>query len=400
MGPESCSPPRWARRTADGLLAVVAASLPLSTTGMEAGVMGLGALSVAAVAGRWGVVRRTPLDRVLALFYATLALSTLASGHPLQAVGWRRLWVVLAYFTVFWWLPDRARAARFVRVVVAAALLSAAYGILQHYTGADWYRSLLGRRTAVRVREPGATGYAVVGFFRNYLTYAHTMLFPLGWAGALALRGAPLGVVTAPLVVVAIAFSTARGAWLAALGGVGALLLTAGGRGAGRILAGFVVAAALAFVLTPDLRAQAAHMFALGGENAGRVAIYRANLDIVRAHPGLGLGFGRYQRAAKPYYAPYPDADRRSHAHSNYLHIAAEAGLVGLAAFALLYATVLVRGWSAVSAGGPDAWVAAGAWVGVVAFLIGGLTQYTFGDSEVALTMWATVAVLMRCREG
>src|SRR5262249_44703296 len=153
----------------------------------------------------------------------------------------------------------------------------------------DWYRSLLGRRTAVRPREAGGAGYAVVGFFRNYLTYAHTMIFPLTWAGALALRGAPLGLVAAPLVVVAIAFSTARGAWLAALGAAGALLLVARERRAARLIAGLAAAAAVAFVLTPDLRAQAAHMFATGGSNAGRMAIYRANLDIVRLHPMLGL---------------------------------------------------------------------------------------------------------------
>jgi O-antigen ligase len=82
--------------------------------------------------------------------------------------------------------------------------------------------------------------------------------------------------------------------------------------------------------------------------NAGRLGIYKANLDIVRDHPVFGLGFGRYQRAARPYYDRHPDADRRSHAHNNFLQIAAEAGLVGLAAFTLLFATMLRFGIEAV----------------------------------------------------
>jgi O-antigen ligase len=389
------------RRTADGLLAFTAAALSLSTTGMQAGVVALGVLALLARLAGWRVMRRTPLDGVLLLFFGTLALSTLASGHPLQAVGWARVWVVLAYFAVFWWLRDAAHAARLVRVVVAAGALVAAYGILQHFTGADWYRAALGRETVVRPRVSGGSGYAVVGFFRNYLTFAHTMLFPLLWGAALALRGALLGWVAVPLLVAAILFSSARGVWLAGLAGGTALLLASGSRRRLRLALAATAVAGVLFALVPDLRAQAASIFTTRGENAARVGIYRANLDIVRARPALGLGFGRYAKAARPFYAAHPTADRRSHAHNDYLQIATEAGLAGLGAFALLYVAALRRGWRALT-DAPDAgaWAAAaGAWTGLVAFLVGGLTQYNFGDNEVALTMWVALAVLMRCRE-
>ena len=374
----AATPPPLARRAADVLLVVTAASVPLSTTGEEAGVIALAALTLVALLARWVVVRRTPLDGVLAILGVTLVASTLASGHPLQATGWLGRWVVLAYFVVFWWLRDTHQVVRLVCVMVAAGAVAAAYGIFQHFTGADWYRAALGRPTFVHPRAAGSQGYAVVAFFRNYLTFAHAMLFPLAWAAALAVRGAVLGIVAAPLLVVAIVFSTARGA-----------------------LAALTVAGCLAFALAPDLRAQASGMFATGGENAGRIGIYRANLDIVRERPLFGLGFGRYQHAASPYYAAHPEADRRSHAHNDYLQIAAEAGLVALAAFSLLYATALRKGWVAIK-GAPaaDVWaVAAGAWISILGFLVGGLTQYNFGDSEVAVPMWIALAVLMRCTE-
>jgi O-antigen ligase len=200
-------------------------------------------------------------------------------------------------------------------------------------------------------------------------------------------------------IVLAIVFSTARGAWLGALGIAVALAWIAGARRARLPLAALGVAALAAFLLRADLRAQVGNMFALGGANAPRVEIYRTNLDIIHDHPVLGLGFGRYQSAAKPYYAKHPGADRHSHAHNNYLHVAAEAGLLGLAAFALLYCTALWVGWGAIEQA-PDraTWAtAAGAWAGIIGFSIGGLTQYTFGDSEVAIAMWVAMALLMRC---
>jgi putative inorganic carbon (HCO3(-)) transporter len=396
-------PPPRVRRLADALLVFTAVSVPLSTTGMQAGVVALAGLTLFAAARGWAVVRRTPLDGVLALFIGSLALSTLASGHVGQSTGWGGQWVVVAYFVVFWWLRDAAHAARVTQAVVVAATVVAAYGVLQHFTGADWYRAALGRRTFVRPREIGADGYAVVGFFRNYLTFAHTMLFPLAWAGASAVRGNALGLVATPLILAAILFSTARGALLATVAAGAALLFVARGRALRQRLAGVGAAAACAaFLLAPDLAPRAAHMFHPGGENSGRIEIYRANLDIVHAYPVFGLGFGRYRAAARPYYEAHPAADRRSHAHSNYLQLAAEAGLLGLAAFGLLYAVALRHGWRAIAnAADERVWAsAAGAWAGVLAFLVGGVTQYSFGDSEVALAMWLALGVAMRCADG
>ena len=394
----------WARRAADALLAFTVISIPLSTSGMQIGVVGLAILAAAAAVGRWGIVGRTPLDGALALLFGVLVVSTLASGDPLRAGGWARLWIVVTYPAVFWWLRDRAHAVRLARLLVATGGLVAAYGIVQHVTGIDVYRAALGRETAVLPRGPGHSGYAVVGFFSNYLTFAHMMVFPLGFAGALALCADRLGLLAAPAIAAVLILSTARGAWLAALAVAAALLLVGRPRRALPALAAAVAAVALAFALRPDLRDHATSMFLPGGENSGRVGIYRANFEIIHDHPVLGLGFGRYKHAAKPYYDRHPEADRRSHAHSNYLQIAAEAGLVGLAAFAFVWAQTLRLGWEALAlprgALPPDVWsTVAGAWVGIVGFLVGGITQYTFGDNEVALTMWVTVAILLRCRE-
>jgi O-antigen ligase len=397
------APPPAIRRLADALLAFTAASTPLSISGMEIGVGGLGLLALLGVARGWNVIRRTPLDGVLALFYGVCALSTVASGHPLQAAaGWLRpLWMQSAYFAIYWWLRDREHARRIALVVVAAGAVAGAYGVLQHFAGVDWYRAALGRVTRVRPRIPGAEGYAVVGFFANYLTYAHAMIFPLAWAAAFAVRGMFVAMVSAALLVLAVVFSTARGVWIGGTAGGVLLGVLEGGRRGMALLAAGAAVAALAVVVSPGLREQAAPLFTLGGANAGRTAIYRANLEIIHDRPLLGVGFGRYKVASAPYYDRFPEADRRSHAHSNVLQVAAESGLVGLAAFCLLFATILRRGFEAVAAA-TDAgrWAtAAGAWVGVATFFLAGLTQYSFGDAEVVISMWLAAAVLMRCAD-
>lgn len=389
-------PASWLRRAADACLAFTACSISLSTSGTQ---IGAGALLVLAlVAGATGapVVRRTPLDAVLGILAGAFALSTIATGSPFTAPGWSRVWIVVTYFGVFWWIDGTERAVRFTRWLVGAACVVAVYAVVQHYTGADWYRELLGRPRAIYPRIAGAEGYAAAGFFSNYLTFGHVLLLPLGFALASPVRAVRL--VGVPLIALAIVFSTARGAWLAALAMT--LVLVAARRGAlGRLAVLGAVAAAAALV-SPGFRDQIVPSLTTARMNAGRVAIYAANLDIVGDRPVFGLGFGRYRKAARPWYERHPTADRRSHAHNNFLQVAAEAGLVGLAAFTLLFATILRFGIETVRGcrdpvGGATA---LGATLGIVGFLVGGLTQYSFGDNEVAAAMWATTAVLMRLR--
>jgi hypothetical protein len=386
------------RRAADACLVWTAWSIPLSTTGME---LGIGALVVLAVVASWQgtpVVRRTPLDVVLAAMFAAFAASTLASGHPFGAPGFFRPWVVVGYFGIFWWLEDERAALRFVGHLLAAATFVALYGVVQHYTGIDVYRAALGRRRQVHPRIEGARGFASVGFFRNYLTYAHVLLLPLGFA--LASRQRWVRLVTVPLLGLALVCSTARGAWIAAIVMGTALAMVT--RGAGRRLLAVVALAAAVFLVSPGLREQVIPALTNADTNAGRIAIFAANLDIVADHPVFGLGFGRYQKVARPYYDRHPTADRRSHAHNNFLQVAAEAGLVGLAFFTLVLATALRFGADAVARARDPAVRAAavGGCLALIGFIVGGLTQYSFGDGEVVIAMWATTAVLMRLREG
>jgi O-antigen ligase len=389
---------RRLRQAANACLALTAWSIPLSTSGMQIGGAGLALLALVAWWRGTPVLRRTPLDGVLALMFVVFAISTLASGRPLQADGWGRMWVVVVYFGAYAWFADAESAVRFARWLVLAAALVAVYGIVQHFTGIDWYRALLGRRSFVHPRIVGAHGFAAVGFFRNYLTYAHVLVIALGFALASPQRWVRIAVV--PLLALAILFSTARGAWVAALV-MGAALAAAGRRGFGR-LAAIAAIVAVAWLASPGFREQALPGLTQAETNAGRLAIYAANLDIVAEHPVLGLGFGRYQRVSGPYYDRHPEADRRSHAHNNFLQIAAESGLLGLAAFVLVFATALRYGIETVrrTTDPPRHATALGACLALVGFLVGGLTQYTFGDAEVAIAMWATLAVLMRLRDA
>ena len=132
--------------------------------------------------------------------------------------------------------------------------------------------------------------------------------------------------------------------------------------------------------------------------NTGRSQIWLANMDMIKERPLTGWGFGNYRQFREAFYQRYPDADTDAHAHNNFLQMWVDAGLIGLVAFLFLVGSIIVMGWRAYARqrAEPLKSLTLGCWLGLVGFLIGGLTQYNWGDAEVALVWWAIVGLMMR----
>ena len=70
-----------------------------------------------------------------------------------------------------------------------------------------------------------------------------------------------------------------------------------------------------------------------------RLAHWQAAVEMIRAHPWLGIGFGNYA-AAYPAYALIRWPNPLGHAHNIYLNMAAETGLIGLLLYLLLWIVI------------------------------------------------------------
>lgn len=353
---------------------------------------------------------RTPLDRPLLLFLGTLLLSTLFSPDILTSLSrYRRLWLLGAFFVTYRLMEKPREAERLVSLVVAVAALVAAYGIVQHFTGIDLARQLLGKEPNLDPFWFGRQeGFRTKGLHPSGITYAHNLLFPLTFVSAL---------LSAPglrwrrwltllggwgLMVFALLFSLTRGVWVA----YAAVLLLLGVIRGWRTLLGAAMGGVVLglFLLGAGsgVRERAASAFDLR-ENLGRSHIWQANLDMIKERPLLGWGYGNYKKFRDPYYQRYPEADTTAHAHNNFLQIGVEGGLLGLGAFVYLFWVILREGWQAYrllpAAAEPLRSIMLGGVLGIVGFLLGGLTQYNFGDAEVVILLWATAGVAMRVGE-
>jgi hypothetical protein len=192
-------------------------------------------------------------------------------------------------------------------------------------------------------------------------------------------RYAQIMLVLLPLAVWAIRTESRKVLRLAAAGCAGLILcgqLLSFSRGAvvalvvlmvAMVVSGFIrlrhfVAVALAFValiavVAPDLILRVQSIEKAGtatsqtdtqADNAtrGRVTIQLAALHVIRDHPLIGVGPGEFFNTYSKQYANALDLDfqqSRRRAHNLYLEIAADTGIVGLAAFLSILAVTMVQ---------------------------------------------------------
>ncbi len=276
--------------------------------------------------------------------------------------------------------------------VVAGWTGSVALGLVQHLIRWEVPLPRLLRLPVGRVHEvfgPEAQPrFAAGGFFFHRLRFAHGAVALLGPSLAASVQAVSprrrwLGAWMALLCAVAVYLSYARAALgaVALLGAAAAVGLSRGWtRRAGLAGVGLLL---LAVALAPGwrLRLTEAGKNVLDGERAVARA---AGWDIVQRHPVLGVGFGNYHAAA---LARSPDTGLPQQlardAHTLWLTVWAETGVVGVALW-LAWQALLARAlWQRARAG---VWLAAGALLSWGAFQALALVHYLPFHSSVHLT--------------
>jgi hypothetical protein len=349
----------------------------------------------------------TPLDRPLLGFLAVLLIAALFCPSVFSSlIGLRKLWLVGAFFVVYHLLVSPREAWRLISLSVLVAVGIGVYSIIQHYTGIDLDNSLRGKAPNLTPFWFGREeGFRAQALFPSGITYAHNLVFPLTivtvWLAepSATWQKRLLLFVGWGCLVFALLFSLTRGVWLAYLFVLGLLAVVKGGRTALGVAVGVVLLGVALLVSNPGVRERAAQMFDLD-VNLPRSQIWLANIDMIKERPVLGWGYGNYKRFRNAYYQRRPQANTTAHAHNNFLQMGVDIGLVGLAAFLWLFWSILIRGWRAYRRLPSEAehlhTVALGGTLSIVGFLVGGLTQYNFGDAEVVIVMWAMAGLLMR----
>lgn len=287
-----------------------------------------------------------PLFKPWMFFLGACLLAAIAAYYPMKGLaGFKSDFNRFLCFTVLMLTVRRAHLPRLDTAFTAAAALAAIVGIYQAgssiLAGDAEIRRAAGFMNAIRYSE--LMGIALV------LAASRLVFFENDSRGKRIFYG-----LTALACVAALILSQTRGAYLGAAAGMAALFYFAKGRRI-RVLAMAAAVFAIGAVLagfTPGARDRLAAMInrnpaEMTANNPStainiRLKLWSLGLDIVKAHPLVGVGPDNIKRVFKKFHpGPIGDEDVWGSLHNLYLHQAAERGLIGLAALLTLFGTML-----------------------------------------------------------
>jgi O-antigen ligase len=300
------------------------------------------------------------------LVYAVFTLvATVFSADPRVSVADDKQLLLFLVVPAVYEIARGARARTVVHVLITVGAASAAFGIIQY--GILHYNNL-------GQRPQGAMGH--------YMTYSGLLMMVATAASARLLfekRDRVWPALVMPALLVALALTFTRSAWVGASVGIAALLLMKDFRLVG--LVPVILAIGIA-VAPPQVTQRFYSMFNLKDPTSrDRVAMVREGLRMIDADPLTGMGPNMVEREYIRFRDPEAVERVNPHLHNVPLQIAAERGLPALAAWLWFVGSAAAGLWPLLR-NGRHRFLAAGGLGAVAAMLAAGLFEHNFGDSE------------------
>jgi O-antigen ligase len=371
------------------LTAASAASSLVSIVAMET-LLGV------AVAGwilLWVLKRPVPLRwpsyfLPLTAFMATTLLSLAFSPAP--AIGEHQIGKFILFpmgLLAAAFVTNESRAENAYKLLLGVAVVSAVTAIVQFGVSEAAFL-----RTGDIGDDPTLLN-RITGPLGHWMTFSGVEL--LVWCAAIPaiaiLRRK--GIVAISVITIAIVLSNTRGVWLGAAAGFAFVAMALPRRVVATVLLPVIVVGLLA---SPLIYRRVRMSFDSGlATNYSRMAYLSVGAQMIKDHPLLGVGPERVHDEFPKYYK---GTDLKNfyygHLHNNFLQIGAERGLLCLAAFVWLLVELyrsLLRFFK--RSDEDSKWPILGSLAALTGFVVSGLNEYNFGDSEVLVLLLFIVSV-------
>lgn len=348
--------------------------------------------------------KENPFAGQLKLFYSAIGLyifwlfiSSLFCETPIESlIILKEEWLFFAIpIGIYLFQKESFRKKIFISFVAAVCLVSI-YGIVQHFTGIYWFK-----KTAPY--EAFDFGYMVKGFFPHRLTFGNyfavVSMFLLGYLVTSWKELKPawriILSINVALAVIVTLFSYSYGPILALIGTVIIYGFIAQRKQLIYILAIVICIAAVSLSVNPAMRERISNRIQKGvniENEASRFYIWDNALTMIKQNPIFGVGQGNFYSQFEKNMQGHRI---HTHAHNDFLHIAATAGIPGFIFFSAIWVilfrlifiglrkNLLISKYKNFMIGGL---------LGAIAFLITSLTEATFADEEVRqmlMLIWA-----------
>lgn len=337
---------------------------------------------------------RNPLNIPIAAFLVAAAIGVIMAvdfKHSLK--GYMTLGWMSIFFLFVNNVKDETQFKRLIRILILITTIAGAYAIFQHFTRIDFF----GNVTYLRKSLARSTGFFnSPQTFGNYILLLLPVVFGLSFYSNTRREKRWLQL-SSLIILTAIIFSYTRGVWLGVIGGlIFMAILRSKKLLFALVTAIIVVSMFLVFLPSSRVTQRVVRTFKSERPVGDRIYFWQGSLRIIRDYPITGLGWEGFGIV----YREYKPAEGRQlvcHAHNNFIDMAVDSGLLGLGIFIWLLITIYKVGFHIFKEleQGYFKGIAWGFLGSFTAFLIAGLSQYNFGDSEVVMLFYFLLAMVM-----
>lgn len=376
------------------------ATAPVSIAAAQTGlVIFLGFSLLTASRERLSDLARLPLFWAWIAYLATQWIAVFHGGDIMANVASvaENEWLSLAFPVLFLNSLDFKRLRRGWTVFVGVAVVMGFYGIYQHFSGWDPINRVMIASMGSFHRAEGTLAF--------YLTYGAVQLIAMVVALSQASedridkRSRTLWYLASLVLFLSVLATYGRSLWIGMVPVLIWWFVTLQSRWRVIVGSGALLAMLIGSILIPELPERAASIGSAYA-NETRINLFRTAWRMIEAKPVFGHGIGGYTRDFEE-YAPAYAYETKCHPHDDSLLVWVESGIIGLAAFWLMWAAFFQLVWRGIRgmARAPDPerhWmIRAGVW-GVMALLIAGFFQCYYIDAEVSEIFWVLLAVTAR----
>ncbi len=328
-------------------------------------------------------VAATPLDWFFLAYVIAELLATAFSVRPLQSLEFsKRLLLIGIVYLFASTVTTREGVMRLVAVLLGSAAVVGVLGVVK-----------------LIFADPQET--VRLGIFQFYMTTSGVMMIAtLMFVPFIVHPGTPLRVRLLMLagiapVVVSLYATVTRGAYLAAAAGVVFIAVVRNRR----LLLPFLLILVLTFLFAPPYVAgRISSIVDLHHpDNASRLMLWTTGLRMFLDYPLFGIGDIDMHELYLRYMDP-GDPAQHGHFHNNAIQFLVTLGAVGFLAVLAMFVRIAQTEWR-IYRRAAGQWFEGSLALGALAVFVGlqvsGLTEWSFGDQEIAVLFWTTLGLAL-----